>query len=319
VSSFASDDGRYAAWQVHEGGPLVVLDTLTGRQRTMTLPTGCNLGGLFGGLSFGTGAGGRFLLECNAAVPARTAVFNVRTGRSFLLPADGIVWSRLGTRYAQGFFEEGEKPPQVIDDLVTGKLRRVSEEEAVLDLDRAGAPGMRETCPSLLPRVRKEQGLAGLGSGFFGYGNGAFVSEYGQHGEVQIDRCDGRSTVLKGQFVTGSTLEINHRPRDFDVGAALASWDTGSVSPSPEFPEEPRERSFRPTVTVYTLASGARRHWTLPRARIEGAPAEEEMVRGSFGYSTHTAHMVFWIATRTDSCNEGGCDPATAAVYGARL
>jgi hypothetical protein len=239
----------------------------------------------------------------------------VRSGRSFLLPPDEIVWSRLGTRYAQGFFEAGG---QVIDDLATGKLRRVGEEEAVLDLDRAGARGVRETCPSLLRRVRKEQGVGGLISGFFGYGNGVFASDYGQHGEVQIDRCDGRSTVLKGQFVTGSSLEITHTPHDFDVRAALASWDTGSVSPTPELPEEPRERSFHPTVTVYTLANGGRRHWTLPRARIQGAGAEEERVRGAFGYSTHTAHMVFWIATRTDSCEEG-CSPATAAVYGARL
>jgi hypothetical protein len=291
---------------------LVVLDTLTDRQKRMALPSGCNLEGLQEDGSYGVAAGGRFLLLCATTVPARSAVFSVRTGRSFLLPGDEIVWSGLGTRYSQGFFEGGG---QVIDDLATGKLHRVSEEEAVLDLDRPGARGVRETCPRLLRRVRKEQGVGRLDSGFFGYGNGAFVSDYGQHGEVQIDRCDGRSTVLKGQFVTGSSLEITHTPHDFDVRAALASWDTGSVSPTPELPEEPRERSFRPTVTVYTLASGARRHWTLPRLRLEEAA---ESARGAFGYSTHTAHMVFWIGTRTDSCDEG-CSPATAAVYGARL
>src|SRR3984885_13733478 len=42
TTSFASDGGRYAAWQLTPASPIVVLDTLTGSRDTIA-PAGCEL------------------------------------------------------------------------------------------------------------------------------------------------------------------------------------------------------------------------------------------------------------------------------------
>jgi hypothetical protein len=233
------------------------------------------------------------------------------TGKSIALPG-GLDWFRLGTRYVEGV-RESENGPPLIDNLASGKVRPVGE-ETLVDLDRPGAPDDHIICAKLRRRVRNLEGRDGIGHSF-SYANGVFVGEFGNHGMVQIDRCAGRSVILKGQFVGGGFLAINHGPHDFNLRAGLGSWDTGGGPDASEYMGA-HESSFRPTLSTYTLATGARHRWTLPRIRV-GSPTEPPP--GAWGYSTHTAHMVFWVATLWDECDEGGCVAGAAAVYGARL
>lgn len=304
VTSFASDGARYAAWQVHEGGPLSVLDTLTGRRGAETLPAGCKLQGEDGeNYSDWAAAGGRFLLECSSG---RDELFSVTGGESLTLPG-GFSWLRVGTHYVQGMHETGGAP-RFVYDLATGKLSTIRGTENAVDLNRATMPARIAICSALRSRVRADEGFEFLGD-LFGYEHGVFAGDYGKHGEVQITHCNGHSVILEGEFVRGGHLATVAKPHDFDLRGGLVSWDTGEESDVGE-PTEARERSFGAT-----LATGARHHWSLPRVTVQG---DEGPVTGAFGYSTHTSNTVFWIASRTLSCDKT-CWPATTAVYGARL
>jgi hypothetical protein len=58
------------------------------------------------------------------------------------------------------------------------------------------------------------------------------------------------------------------------------------------------------TLSSYRLSTGRRQTWKLPRLPLVGAPnidgsGPEVESPGVYGYSTHTANTVFWIATRT--------------------
>ncbi len=75
----------------------------------------------------------------------------------------------------------------------------------------------------------------------------------------------------------------------------------------------PPEGSFRGSLYAYQLGSHRRHIWLLPRLNSEaGGPT------GTFGYSTHTANMVFWIATRTLADGEV-LSVETSSVYAASL
>jgi hypothetical protein len=58
------------------------------------------------------------------------------------------------------------------------------------------------------------------------------------------------------------------------------------------------------TLSSYRLSTGRRQTWKLPPLALLGAPdidgsGPEVQSPGVYGYSTHTANTVFWIATRT--------------------
>jgi hypothetical protein len=59
------------------------------------------------------------------------------------------------------------------------------------------------------------------------------------------------------------------------------------------------------------------RSWRLPRISV--ADGTEGPIPCSYGYSAHTAGMVFWIATRTLAVVPSGAVVATMSVYAARL
>lgn len=304
VTAFSSDGVRYAAWQTQESGPIAVQDTSTGRRSMLAAPTGCHLQDEGEGGSFEpTAAAGRFLLECFPS--QRAEVLDARTGDATPLPP-GTSWYRLGARYVRG---NDVNEHQVVLSLATGILRRVGEVESI-DLDSQGAPGARSICPRLRGAVRRE-GFEGLGD--FAYRHGLFVHRYGRHGQVQLERCRGRSTILTGQFVAHPY--DTHAPRSFDLRGGLLSWDSGVVADTTTEPDSGTAAARSRLFTV-SLTSARRRSWALPRVRV---PLSTEPGAYSFGYSAHTSNTVFWIATRTLDGTESGPIVGTMSVYSAPL
>ena len=113
----------------------------------------------------------------------------------------------------------------------------------------------------------------------FSYSGGLLARPIGERGSVQIDGCRGRRTILYGRGFPGK----------FDIRSGLLTWDTGRNVV--DFNEgEPSNG----TVFGYELATRHRHSWKLPRVRIHGEP---EPPVGAFGYSTHTANTIFWIAS----------------------
>jgi hypothetical protein len=63
VVRFVSDGGRYEAWQVSEGSPAGVFDTVTRRRTSISMPPGCGLAD--GPIGYGwPAAAGRFFVAC---------------------------------------------------------------------------------------------------------------------------------------------------------------------------------------------------------------------------------------------------------------
>ena len=305
VVAFSSDGVRYAAWQTTEPSPIVVLDTRTGKRATFAVPAGCRLLDQAEGSSYApTAAAGRVLIECVERQRERQQLLDMRTGDVTPLP-EAISWSELGSRYARG---EDAGEHQLLVSLATGATRRVGDSEFA-DLDRPGAPGIRGVCPRLRARVRGE---ARFLTGSFAYAPGVLARQLGERGELEVARCRGRARVLSGQRLSGRAH--NHLPRDFDARGGLLSWDTGSFADTTGGAEGgPAERAFRPRVNVLGLASGLHCTWVLPRIALPGAEAD------SYGYSTHTADTVFWVATQSLSFGNSGPSVQTYSLYSARL
>jgi hypothetical protein len=305
VVAFSSDGVRYAAWQTTEQSPIAVLDTSTGLQATYDAPAGCRLLDQAEGSSYEpTAAAARVLITCVQLQHERQQLLDMRTGDLTPLP-EGVSWSELGTRYVRG---EDAGEHLLVRSLATGATKRVGDSEFV-DLDRPGAPGIRSVCPRLRPRVRAE---ARYLTGSFAYGGRVLARQLGERGELEVARCRGRTRVLSGQRISGRVH--NHVPRDVDVRGGVISWDTGSYADTTAGGEAgPGERGFRSRVNVLELASGRRRTWSLPQIALEHAEPDY------YGYSTHTANAVFWVATRSVSFSESGPLVQTYSLYSARL
>ncbi|HEY5261101.1 MAG TPA: hypothetical protein VIJ33_03240 [Solirubrobacteraceae bacterium] len=307
--AFSSDGVRYAAWQAPGDEHIVTLDTLTGQQRRITPPASCKLvGEASAGMLMSTAAGGRFLLECDEH--ERQALLDARTGASLLLPqVSGREWESVGTRYVAGSDQpcphSAEEHCRDLYDIATGAVSNSYPESAVIDLDRPGAPA-NAVCPTLrrsvLKIAREEQPFEQT----YAYLNGLFAHPFGRHGNVQIDRCNGRPTILHARGGEPGKGE----PLHFNLRGGLLSWDTGSEAVN-YIPPEPM---YRGRLYTYNVSTHRRREWLLPRVRVQ-AP---EPITGTYGYSTHTADVVFWIATRTV---EGGKvnTITSSAVYAARF
>jgi hypothetical protein len=292
--AFSSDGTRYAAWQVRGDERIVVLDTLTGQRRQITPPAGCKLHDeAEDGEPIISAAAGRFLLTCGEG--GAQALLDVQTGRSVLLPkkSNGSSdWYRVGTRYVMGV--------NVLYDIATGVSRPLKR---VADLDAAGA-STNAICPAVRRLVVHSHGQTDRSA--WAFQGELFAQGTGEYGDVQIDRCHGSPTILQAR----GGKEGDGAPRNFDLRAGLLSWDTGDnenagyVSPS-------ESRPYRGSLYAYGLVTHKLETWLLPRLSVEGEI-------GTFGYSTHTANMVFWIATRTLGGGEL-LHVETSSIYAASL
>ncbi len=135
-----------------------------------------------------------------------------------------------------------------------------------------------------------------------------FAQGSGKHGDVQINRCHGHPTILRAR---GGESFGDGKPQDFDLRGGLLSWDTGSAAQD-YIPPEPR---FRGSLYAYEPGSRKRHRWPLPRLPVVVAG---ETVKGTYGYSTHTANTLFWIATQTLESGKV-FSVETSAVYAAPL
>ena len=376
TTSFVSDGGRYAAWQLTPASPIVVLDTLNDHEREMKMP-GCVLADAerteATAVTEVTDGGGRFLLSClkepgdgcfvadidsllrcgekplaeEPTEAERAAhgvqvqrLLNVQTETSIPLP-ESNTWIRVGTRYLEARGPGECSPParycvrvaffDIATGVVSDRLLRYAEptyelERADLDradLDRGGAPQER-VC-----RTLRHAMLTSLKYGILGeqlaYQNGVFAHPAANLHNIRIERCNGRSTLLRGPSEPAAEPGgvRPSEPRSFDLGAGLLTWDTAHNAAGAEMNEQSNARG---TLSSYRLSTGRRRTWKLPPLPLVGAPnidgsGPEVESPGVYGYSAHTANTVFWIATRTvrGAAVTSGLIVETSSVYGASL
>jgi hypothetical protein len=214
-------------------------------------------------------------------------------------------WTALGTRYVQGTAapEEcshgaGEHEPCIaLFDLATDAVSYRPPSQ-VLNLDLPGAP---QICPALRASLRAQ--LRQVLPEQFAFQGGVFAHPTANRPNIRIERCNGRSTLLRGPseppMKPGGVRPSE--PRSFDLGAGLLTWDTAHNASGAEMNEQSNARG---TLSSYRLSTGRRQTWKLPPLALIGAPdidgsGPEVQSPGVYGYSTHTANTVFWIATRT--------------------
>ncbi|MGP8242062.1 MAG: hypothetical protein ACLQQB_09915 [Solirubrobacteraceae bacterium] len=314
TTSFAADGERYAAWQLNAGAPIVVLDTLTGSRQTIPAPAGCELMRDHGeeGEPSATAADGRFLLDCETSAHVQSqGVLDVPTASSFTLPnVAGYFasrsWVRIGALYVEGLavpekcsHSGREREPCIyLFDLATGAVS-FRPPSQVLNLDLPGAP---QICPPLRSSLRAQLRYGVLPEQL-AFGDGVFARPTANRHNIRIERCNGRSTLLRGPREPAAQPggERPSQPRSFDLGTGLLTWDTAHNADGAEMNEQSNAQG---TLSSYRLSTGRRQTWKLPPLALVGAPnidgsGPEVESPGVYGYSTHTANTVFWIATRT--------------------
>jgi hypothetical protein len=298
--AFSSDGSRYVAWQVSKGSPVVVFDTRT-RHRGQLALDGCELLDQGGEPEAGwRAADGRFLVSCAHL----SGLLNVRTGTVTALPerpGGAPYWVVVGSRYVEGPDDNNnrcrrtarevrqERSCIALYDISTGAVSDRPPSQ-IADLDRPGAPPV---CGRLRGKVIEDR--AAHSDGVFAEGTEP----------LRIYRCTGRTTFL------GAPGEI----RDVELRAGLLTWDTGQHAPEYGGPFP----SGHGVLESYRLSTGRRRSFTLPRLPLPTGEQEYPVVVGVFGYSTHTANTVFWIATHTLLFGQAGSVVGTSAVYAAKL
>ncbi len=303
--TFASDGTRYVAWQVANDDPIIVFDSGTGKRRTVTPPAGCQLADEEDRGAYGRpAAAGRFLLNCAAGGPE---ILLAVTGAAMSLPAPGPFdagWEAVGLRYVEGRADRSACD-QSASELKSGaycvalydlRTKAVSyrPQSQAPDIDKQSAPII---CASLRNRlIIEERGLPRD----FTYGSGFLARAAPSGGDVVLERCSGRRTVLHARG----------EPENFDLRGGLLTWDTGL--PGEQFQDS--EEVHRGTLWSYEPSTGRRHQWMLPRLALIG----ERPVKGVLGYSTHTTNTVFWIATRTVILNKA-ISVGTSSVYAASL
>jgi hypothetical protein len=301
VIAFQTDGARYAAWEGEQGG-IVVLDTNSGR--TSAEARGCDLWGE-------RPTAGRFLVLCGRIVE----LLDAWDGALRPLP-EASEWRGVGRRYVWGR-PAGPSPAHcnahpthdeciALYDIATGTLSAVAESRTV-DIDRAGAPPV---CPRLHEpffHLQREEETE-----TFAYAPGLLV-RWVYHGErkvseVALERCRGKRTILHSR----------PWPVGLQLGGGLLSW--AALTPPEEEGEEPefREKTHG-ELELYTLASGRRRTWPLPRTSMvfEGNAFPGRHV-GVDGYALHVRRAVFWVGTVELGCGETGCYPTASDVFEAQ-
>jgi hypothetical protein len=325
--AFSSDGTRYAAWQVRKGSPVVVFDARAHHRGEIVPPAGCELYDLTAAEQQTPGASGRFLLHCDKS----SALLDVRTRAVTPLPQPrgpfNNEWHALGTHYVEGTADEhacrqsrSERRRGLgclaLYDIATGIVTYRSESK-LGDLDRAGAPPI---CRRLRGKLIAERLTGSPGRAV--YSEGLVAKPAGPGGEapldrVVIERCNGRRTVLFGR---GEPRGIGRgEPENLDPRGGLLTWDTGrpgAFVQDEEIGEVAPGGLAQGTVTRYQLSSRRRRRWSLPRLPLyTGYP---QPTIGVFGYSTHTASTIFWIAAQTVEAGHGSAVTA-ASVYATSL
>ncbi|HUB36798.1 MAG TPA: hypothetical protein VL972_08235, partial [Solirubrobacteraceae bacterium] len=282
-------------WQTPESPTVVVLDTRTGRRLSITVPAECRLVNQEQAEGYGPPAGAaRFLLVCSKGY----ALLDARSGTVMMLPR-GAAWLTVGSQYIEGDGEpctqttlevRENKPCIALYNISTGAVS-YGPQSQIVDLDRPGAPLICRTLRNTLGRER-----ANTHSNLYSYSAGllARAVKVGS-ASVQINRCHGKRTILHAH---------GEEARDLDIRGGLLTWDTGHEAAL----FEPDTELLTGVLSSYRPSTHRRHSWQLPRLTIPGRG------KGAFGYSTHTANTIFWIATESLGGQEDNA-VLTSAVY----
>jgi hypothetical protein len=342
VSSFASDDARYLAWEVPGRPGVTALDMRTGERRTFSAPCPLMEGDPGPENGGAPAAAGRFLLECGEE---SRALLDVRTGDTTTLPSlapdpyygYGPIWAAVGSRYVTGSAGTSGRCPnrrphegcEALYAIGTGKVTDVAQ-RLVPDPNRPGAPPL---CHALRAKAfvlsKHEFQPDVLAATYFGYGEGELVYPEGLLREdiaeplehLHLDRCHGASSLIPTHSVSGTDRDGN--VLNIVLADGLVTWDTASFSE--DYAEEPEQSAAvfgKAAVVAYDLRTGVRRSWSPPALRLtvtEVGTGRLTRETGIFGYAAHTASDVVWVAERGDtrSCAEKGCSTTVkdSAIY----
>jgi hypothetical protein len=237
------------------------------------------------------------------AATAPIVVLDTRTRSRRAIPVPGCTLSdqlRTGVNDSAGKFllscSNGVGREQRLLDAQTGISSPLPAGEG--PPIRVGVPP-QQVCPllrsSMLAQMRE-----GVLAEQLAYQDAIFVHPSSNHRDVSIERCDGHSTLLPGPDNERTEPGGVHHsePRSFDLGAGLLTWDTAHPASGADMNEQSNAHG---TLSSYRLATRRRRTWKLPRLPIHGVREIESP--GVYGYSTHTANTIFWIASRTVTVN----------------
>jgi hypothetical protein len=342
VSSFASDDARYLAWEVPGRPGVTVLDMRTGNRRTLSAPCPLMEGDPGPEIGGAPAAAGRFLLECGEE---SRALLDVRTGDTTMLPflaphpyvGYGPIWEAVGSRYVIGSAGTSGRCPnrrphegcEALYAIVTGKVTDVAQ-RLVPDPNRAGAPPL---CRALRAKAfsfsEHEFQPDVLAATYFGYSDGELVYPEGLlHQDIaeplehlHLDRCHGAPRLIATRSVSRADQDGN--VLNIVLADGLVTWDTARFSEEyAEDPEQSAEIFGKAAVVAYDLRTRFRRSWSPPVLGLtvtEVGTGRVERETGVFGYSVHTANDVVWVAERSDtrSCGEKLCSSGVkeSAIY----
>lgn len=306
VVGFWTDGTRYAIWQTQTGSAVSVYDTLTRHRGTLTLPAECFVADPAAGA-------GAFLLDCTSD----QRLLDARTGAVTPLPIGpyDASWTGVGARYVEGSADKTaclESPSEVsrrrpciaLYDRATGSVSYRPQSQ-VGELDQPGAPVV---CPRL--RAAVIDGLEEKGEASYSEGRLVELIHVGEKTptRIRITPCHGRPTVVR-------TLTGRNFPEDVDPAGGVMTWDSGQPGTDRFEAEEAGEDVKHGVLWSYDLSTRRREKWTLPRTTFAGTYGPEVGPEvGVFGYSDHTTHAVFWLATRTLTCDEL-CIVASWSVY----
>jgi hypothetical protein len=343
VIAFSSDGTRYVAWEGQAKDTIFMLDTRTGRRKTINAP--CPLD------DKAPAAAGRFLLGCSTATEEHALLLDARTMRTTVLPgasylSDGLhgaVWHGVGRYYVIGSTGVHARCDRLrrhedcvaLFDIATGVMSEVPEWR-VPDVDRTGAPPL---CHALRENVRHmSQGefvsdwgpLIPLGS-YFSYRDGLVARPEGllkreipnfvKH--LIIERCHGPSILVPAHSerrqphsawhleLSGGTLTWDTAPNDIWAVSLWEEEEEARLGRELESTKHPAKRSMDPgTLIRYNLHTHESTTWPLPVVKlhltVEFFRPLSRHVSGIFGYSAHTDYEVFWIATTSLSCPASG-------------
>jgi hypothetical protein len=222
------------------------------------------------------------------------------TAATIRLPPPGN-WFVVGSRYVLGGGETA------LYDRKSGKVS-YRRDGAHLALEQPQA-SIGRVCPRVRRIVLSYDASALSFGGNIAYRDDVFARARGSHGDVELDRCAGEPIILHAR---GTSEVCAGAPWNFDLRGGLFSWDTGCGDP------DEQETHFAGRLYAYSLVTHRRESWTLPSLALSISTelSAEVVGHGTFGYSTHTASTVFWIATRTLTC-EKLCGVQTVDVYAA--
>jgi hypothetical protein len=227
----------------------------------------------------------------------------------------GPVWAGVGARYVIGkaglharcHRAKRHESCTALYDIATHRITEIPE-SLVPDPNLPGAPPLCHALRSTVFMRSNFEALEGslgplspLMSGFSYSHNVLALAEIGESPgtNILIYRCDGSRSVLR----VGREGPIrNPFSWNLQVGAGIVTWDTGHEGLALDAELEPESVFRLGTLTAYTVKTRRRRTWHLPivSVKVVEPPSNglhpSHIVRGTFGYSAHTAYDIFWRA-----------------------